>query len=176
MTRLQARSLLVVVLLAISAGLVMLSRSEGLALFTGVLEIPFNALQRGLSSATDSLVSLAPPDQSIETLQAQNDALRARVEELEARVVELEEKEADLEILQALFDYARSEPEPRYAVANVIGRDTSPFLSYVLVDVGSDAGVRRDMPVVTNQGLVGQVVEVNCCAAKVQLVTDPNSA
>jgi rod shape-determining protein MreC len=109
--------------------------------------------------------------------------LEARVAELEARVIELEaenvrlrENETDLQLLSGLLDYARSQPDNRYEAANVIGRDPSAFLSYIVIDLGSDAGLARDMPVVTNQGLVGVIVELNCCAAKVRLVTDPDSA
>jgi rod shape-determining protein MreC len=90
--------------------------------------------------------------------------------------VELRENEADLQLLAGLLDYERSRPDNRYAAANVIGRDPSPFLGYILIDLGSDTGLRRDMPVVTQQGLVGTIVELNCCAAKVRLITDPDSA
>src|SRR5262249_8119488 len=75
-----------------------------------------------------------------------------------------------------LLNYARSQPDSRYAAANVIGRDSSPFLSYIIIDLGSDSQVARNEPVVTDSGLVGIVVEVNCCAAKVRLITDPDSA
>jgi rod shape-determining protein MreC len=32
------------------------------------------------------------------------------------------------------------------------------------------------MPVITDQGLVGTVVETSCCASKILLITDPDSA
>ncbi len=41
---------------------------------------------------------------------------------------------------------------------------------------GSDIGLRRGMPVVTAQGLVGRVAAVLPGAARVQLITDPASA
>ena len=61
-----------------------------------------------------------------------------------------------------------------YLAANVIGFDTSPFLSYIFLDRGSNDNIRRDMPVVTEAGLVGRVVEVTATACKVLLITDPN--
>jgi rod shape-determining protein MreC len=55
----------------------------------------------------------------------------------------------------------------------VIGRDPSPFVSYVIINRGSDDGLRRGMPVVTEQGLVGRIAAVTAGAARVQLITDP---
>jgi rod shape-determining protein MreC len=57
----------------------------------------------------------------------------------------------------------------------VIGRDPSPFLHYVIINAGSNDGVLRGMPVVTDQGLVGRIDAVIADAARVQLVTDPAS-
>jgi rod shape-determining protein MreC len=58
----------------------------------------------------------------------------------------------------------------------VIGRDPSPFLHYIIINRGSNDDIRRGMPVVTNQGLVGRVDAVIADASRVQLITDPASA
>jgi len=58
----------------------------------------------------------------------------------------------------------------------VIGRDPSPFLRYVIINIGSNEGVLPGMPVVTEKGLVGRVDAVIAEAARVQLVTDAASA
>jgi rod shape-determining protein MreC len=60
--------------------------------------------------------------------------------------------------------------------AAVIGRDPVPFLRYVQMDKGSDDGIRRGMPVVTQQGLIGRVDAVTAGAARVELITDASSA
>jgi rod shape-determining protein MreC len=57
----------------------------------------------------------------------------------------------------------------------VIGLDPSPFLHYVIINIGSNDGILRGMPVVTNQGLIGRVDAVIADAARVQLITDPAS-
>ncbi len=176
MTRLQARSVVVVVLLLASLGLVALNQSGRLALVKGALAVPLTAIQRGVAAITQGAVDLFRGDPEAEALLARNAELEAQVAELQNRIVGYQEDEADLRILSSLLDYARTAPEHSYVAANLIGHDTSPFLSYIFLDIGSDGGVRRDMPVVTNQGLVGLVVELNCCASKVRLITDPASA
>ena len=49
-------------------------------------------------------------------------------------------------------------------------------MHYIIINSGSSDGLRRGMPVVTNQGLIGRVDAVIANAARVQLVTDPSSA
>jgi rod shape-determining protein MreC len=49
-------------------------------------------------------------------------------------------------------------------------------LHYVIIDHGSDDGIRHGMPVVTEQGLVGRIDAVTAGAARVQLITDANAA
>jgi len=44
---------------------------------------------------------------------------------------------------------------------------------YLIINRGSDDGIRRGMPVVSSQGLVGRVASVTAKAARVQLITDP---
>jgi rod shape-determining protein MreC len=58
----------------------------------------------------------------------------------------------------------------------VIGRDISPFLHYVIINRGSDDGLRRGMPIVSSQGLVGRVAAVTADGARVQLINDPDTA
>ena len=59
--------------------------------------------------------------------------------------------------------------------ANVFARDSSSWFKTVLVDKGERDGVSRDMAVAVADGLVGRIIEVFPNAAKVLLITDPNS-
>jgi rod shape-determining protein MreC len=79
-------------------------------------------------------------------------------------------------VLYALLDFARARPQNKYVAAAVIGRDPVPFLRYVQIDKGSDDGVRRGMPVVTQQGLIGRIDAVTAGAARIELITDSFSA
>ncbi len=115
----------------------------------------------------------APRD--MEALRRRNQELEAEVARLRAQVAQLQQQVAQLEVVAALLDFAREHPEHEYMVALVIGRDPSPFLHYVIINVGSDDGVRPGMPVVAAQGLVGQVEAVIPTAARVRLITDPGS-
>jgi rod shape-determining protein MreC len=112
----------------------------------------------------------------IASLRQRNAELEGEVAELQAQVIQLQQDVGETEILAALVDFSRARSENSYKAAAVIGRDPSPFLHYVIINVGSNDGILRGMPVVTNQGLIGRVEAVIADAARVQLITDPASS
>lgn len=58
--------------------------------------------------------------------------------------------------------------------AEVIDVDPDPYLSRVTVNRGTNSDVYEGMPVITDRGLVGQVMEANYSFSRVLLLTDPN--
>jgi rod shape-determining protein MreC len=116
----------------------------------------------------------APRD--IVSLRNRNADLEAQVSQLQAQVIQLQQRVNETEILAALVNFSRSNPESTYKAAAVVGRDPSPFLHYIIINRGSNDDIRRGMPVVTNQGLVGRIDAVIADAARVELITDPGSS
>ncbi|MBT3322323.1 MAG: rod shape-determining protein MreC [Anaerolineae bacterium] len=116
----------------------------------------------------------APND--IVSLQQRNAQLEAEISGLQTQVIQLQQQLTDTQVLAALVDFSQTSPESVYKAASVIGRDPSPFLHYIIINSGSSEGLRRGMPVVTNQGLIGRIDAVIANAARVQLITDPVSA
>jgi rod shape-determining protein MreC len=112
----------------------------------------------------------------VASLRQRNTELEAEVARLQTQVIDLQQKVTETNILSALVDFARANPEYSYKAAAVIGRDPSPFLRYVIINIGSNQGILPGMPVVTDKGLVGRVDAVIAEAARVQLVTDAASA
>jgi rod shape-determining protein MreC len=110
------------------------------------------------------------------SLRQRNAELEAELAELQSQVIQLQQEVGETEVLRALVDFVRVRPENKYAAAAVIGRDPSPFLHYVIINRGSNEGILRGMPVVTNQGLIGRIDAVIADASRVQLITDPASS
>lgn len=59
--------------------------------------------------------------------------------------------------------------------ARVIGRTPSRWQAIVIIDKGREQGIRKNMPVVVAEGVVGQVVLVGKNAANVLLLSDDKS-
>ena len=114
--------------------------------------------------------------QDLGRLRQRNQELEAENARLESQIIELEQQLSETRILSALVDFARVHPQNRYVAASVIGRDPSPFVKYVIINRGSDDSLRRGMPVVTSQGLVGRIAAVTAGAGRVELIINPASS
>jgi rod shape-determining protein MreC len=107
-------------------------------------------------------------------LAEENEALRRRVEELELEVMRLSDLEAEVDRLSGALDYSRTS-ERGLRVADVVYADHSSWFRTLILYVG-DTPAALDQPVISEDGLVGRVIEVVPRYAKVQLITDRAAA
>jgi len=140
--------------------------------FTGGLV----SIQEWFATRSQAIQEFLAAPRDIVSLRTRNAELEAQVSQLQTEVINLQQRVNETEILAALVDFSRANPESSYKAASVIGRDPSPFLHYVIINRGSNDGIERGMPVVTNEGLVGRIDAVIADAARVQLITDPASS
>lgn len=68
-------------------------------------------------------------------------------------------------------DYSTLESTP----ASVIGRNDKGYLKMIVIDKGSEDGIRKQDPVISYNGLVGMVREVYSTTAEVEVVLSPAS-
>ena len=170
-----SRSLQTIVFIFVALGIVGLALGGYLTPFSRILLSPAVSAQTWISTRYQAVQDFIQAPQDTARLRQRNTELEAEVSRLQAQVIELQQQLSETNILSALVDFARANPENDYQAAAVIGFDTNPFLRYVLINRGSDQGIRRGMPVVTQQGLVGRITAVTASAARVQLITDPSS-
>ena len=137
---------------------------------------PIISTQTWLASRYLAIRDFMTAPRDVARLSQLNDQLEAEVARLQSQIIELQQQNSELQVLSALLDFARTHSDNEYITAAVIGRDISPFLHYVIINRGSDDGLRRGMPVVSSQGLVGRVAAVTGGGARVQLITDPDTA
>jgi rod shape-determining protein MreC len=102
-------------------------------------------------------------------LRAEADRLRTEIRALRADAQRLHELEALLGLRERL--------STETVTARVIAKDISPSFRIVrlAIDQGDRSGVQPGMPVVSNEGLVGQVRRVSGRYADVLLTIDPQS-
>jgi rod shape-determining protein MreC len=170
------RSLQSIVLVLLAVGLIALALGGYLTPLTRLLMTPLISAQTWLATRYQAVQEFLTAPSDLTRLRQRNAELEAEVARLQAEVVSLQQQVAEVQVLSTLLGFVQANPENEYVTAAVIGRDPSPFLHYVIVNRGSDHGLRRGMPVVTQQGLVGRVAAVAPSAARVQLINDPASA
>jgi len=104
----------------------------------------------------------------------ENDKLRKETDLLEKEVIMLREKEQENTRLRSLLDFKTKTPS-RAIACQIIARDVTHLSNWAVLDKGSRHGIKEQMPVVNEQGLVGKVVEVGAQTARIILLTDVES-
>jgi rod shape-determining protein MreC len=77
--------------------------------------------------------------------------------------------------LRRLLEF-KEQADIKVVPAQIIGKDPSSWFKTILIDKGTDDGIKKNQVVVTHQGVVGQIIETTPSAAKVLLICDQNSS
>ena len=140
---------------------------------TGVVLFPF---QGGFSAAVDGVTSATGFVYEVSTVYEENERLKREVEELRKENLEASEYAAENERLRALLGYKEAKTQFDLLPARVIARENATWSSMIVINRGSNEGVTDLMPVVTDKGLVGHVIEAGPVSSKVRLILDPRSS
>lgn len=175
MKQFSQRNVQIIIFLLIAAGVVLLSLAGFIQPIIGTATNPVIQLQSYVSTRVQAIVDFFTVPRDLASLRSRNAELESEISQLQSQVIQLKQQLVETDVLYALLNFARDNPENQYIAAAVIGRDPSPFMHYVIIDHGTDSGIRHGMPVVTDQGLVGRVDAVTAKAARVELITDPGS-
>jgi rod shape-determining protein MreC len=165
----------IIIFLLIATGVVLLALAGFIQPIIGTATNPVIQLQSYVSTRVQAVVDFFTVPRDLASLRTRNAELESEISLLQSQVIQLKQQLEEADVLYALLNFARDNPENQYVASAVIGRDPSPFMHYVIIDHGSDSGLRHGMPVVTDQGLVGKVDAVTAKAARIQLITDPGS-
>lgn len=172
---LNSKNIQTIVIIVVVSGLLFLALSGYLAPVFNLSLSPLISLQSWLSVRYISARDFITTPRDVTQLREQNALLESQVTQLQTQLIEMEERLGEAQVCFALLEFGRTNPQYDYTAATVIGREISPFLQYIIIDKGTEDGVRYGMPVVTQQGLVGRVDAVIANAARVKLITDSTS-
>lgn len=132
-------------------------------------------LQYALSQSFYRLRAAFQTVGAIRTAQEENRRLKQVIVRLRTENASLKEARRENERWQRLLDFVHNSPISMVP-AQVIGRDPSNWFGYVVINKGSRDGLRSNLPVVTEQGVVGVVRQVTSHTASVLLLVDSRSA
>jgi rod shape-determining protein MreC len=178
--RLPTRSTVLIILILLSLVGIALDQNEDLQPIEDLVLRFVVPIQERLTSLANNIKDLTQTTQNIKELHRRNEELQGLVDSLMIENVHLKEIESENETLRRLLGFTQANPTHSYKAAEVkgrvIGHDPSNFLSYLTIDLGSQQGIEKGMPVVTERGLVGRITEVGANWAKVMLTIDPSSS
>ena len=105
----------------------------------------------------------------------ENIALRAELDRLKIRNAELEGRSLEADRLATLLNFRQAHAEVGMLPARVIGASPDTGSQVVYLDQGSQSGVRKDMGVITPDGVVGKVIAAYPYTSQVLLLGDRES-
>tara|TARA_B100001996_G_scaffold5212_1_gene4401 strand:- start:92 stop:949 length:858 start_codon:yes stop_codon:yes gene_type:complete len=104
----------------------------------------------------------------------ENEKLKDEIDELKNKNFETLYLRTENNKLQNILQLEKESP---YKVVNakVILDKDSPYLNSVVINKGSNSGIKLGMPVLNNGNLAGRIVEVNFVSSRILLLNDLNS-
>ena len=139
-----------------------------LSLFTNVFEAVLNRVagnmiipfQRGITYVGGFITDKADNLREIEALLEENSLLKTKVDELTLEINRLQQDKYELAHLQKLFKLDAQYESYQKVGARIVGSESVNWYHSFLIDKGSDDGLKIDMNVIADGGLVGIITDV----------------
>src|SRR5436189_5429993 len=125
------------------------------------------------SGIKKQLTSVSSGLQTLEELERDNGSLRVENRSLKATNQALRDVEHEVNRLRHALNY-RERAVFKLVPAEVVARDSSTWWRTLTINRGKQDGIESDMPVVTDEGLVGKTTTVGPNITVVLLVSDEN--
>lgn len=104
-----------------------------------------------------------------------NKKLQSQIDKLSAENKLLQQDKYELENFRKLYDLDQQYAGYPKVAARVISSDPDNWYNTFIIDKGSKNGLKKNMNVMANGGLVGIITEVNKSYSKVRSIIDDNS-
>ncbi len=143
-------------------------------------------IDRALLSLVGSTIQLAdiPRKLSVELWQKylllknaheENNALKQKLQSFSANHAQVQELKSEIARLEKLLAASQTLEAP-VRLARIIAHNRNIYGESLLLDLGSQAGVRKNMPVMHQAGLVGRISRVGNNVSQVLTLLDSRSA
>lgn len=144
------------------------------------LENAFNSfvmpIQNGLTYLKNKMEGNDSFFTDISKLQEENEELKRKNSELEQSLREFEIVKAENETLKEYVGLKDKYQEYQTIPAYIINKDITNYNQVIIINVGEKDGIKPNMTVIADQGLVGHIISTTQTTAKVQTIIDTASS
>ncbi len=113
---------------------------------------------------------------TLEDLREENEALRAELDGYKNLVYDAELIGEENEFLSSFLGIKEEHVDFLFEDATVIGRESTNYRTVYTLSKGTLHGIEVNMPIITEDGLVGHITEVGATWSKAVLITETASA
>lgn len=133
-------------------------------------------IQNGLTYLKNKIAGNNSFFENINNLQSENEELKKKNSELEQALREFEIVKSENETLKEYVNLKDKYKEYTTIPAYVINRDIGNYSNTVVINAGEKDGIKENMTVIADEGLVGHVISTTDHTAKVQTIVDTATA
>ena len=132
-------------------------------------------MQKGIHVIGDEIDSVSAKFDDVDELLREKKGLQREIADLREQNERLQQELYDMERYKQLLQLSETYPEYDKVGANIIAKDSSGFYATFTIDKGMEDGIRNNMNVLADGGLVGIVVETGRNYAIVRSIIDDSS-
>lgn len=144
--------------------------------FRDMVGMVLTPMQKVFNYAAEAIDGYTAYFYKFDEIVTENVELKEKVASLEAQIYDARELEEAYAWLSEFLDLKVQHTDFEMTPATVTGRESGNYSSVLTLDVGSGAGIERNMPVVTSIGIVGRVTEVGYNWCKVTTIVEAQSS
>ena len=152
------------------------TNSESISIIENIANTVVVPIENGLTYLKNKLNNNDKFFENIDELKTENEELKQKNSELEKSLREFEVMKTENEQLKQQLNLAEEYGQYTTVPGMVISRDISNYSKTLVINIGSDNGVKEKMTVIADEGLVGYVISTTANTAKVQTIVDSASA
>lgn len=152
------------------------NRESNTSFFENIANKLVMPVQNGLTYLKNKVSGNSTFFTDINNLKTENKELQEKNSQLEQSLRELENIKTENETLKEYLGLTEKYGEYKTVPGYVINRDISNYSKTIIINIGRDDGIEKNMTVIADEGLVGHVVSVTNNTAKVRTIIDTSSS
>ncbi|MBR3967845.1 MAG: rod shape-determining protein MreC [Clostridia bacterium] len=165
--------LLAIVLVTVPTVLSIMGQGDYVRSALGVVATPFRYVFTSVAESIDGFVSYFG---EFDRINAENRILKDKIAELENKISAAEAIDEENRWLYGYLGLKREHIDYEFEAARVVGRESGNYMTVFTLNRGSMHDIEPNMPVVTEDGIVGYVSEVGMNWCKVVTILETASS
>ena len=133
-------------------------------------------IQNGLTYLKNKIAKNNSFFEDVNNLKSENDNLKNENEDLKKQVSEIELIKAENKTLREYAGVSDEFTNYKTVPAYIIDSDPSNFSEMIVINAGTNEGVKENMVVVCAEGVIGHVISATDKTSKVKLIIDSSSS
>ena len=134
-------------------------------------------IQSGTTFVIQNVKDFFGAFQEVDSLRKENASLKEQVSKKNNQINNLREYQSENDRLRKLLNYKEAHDQDfNIAVAKVVARSPGNWYKTITINLGSQDGIEKNMPIITDEGLVGRIINVAPRTSEVLLILDHEGA